>query len=136
MTCVPRLRVTAEPQAVNRIDRCLAELWSSHPQVPPRIRFRLGIAINEIVANIVEHATKGIGRTVDIQMWAVVRDSDIVVTFADDGIPAPDGLITRVMPHELDESGRGIPLARAALRKLEYRRNNELNFWILLSEPF
>lgn len=136
MTCVPCLRAIAEPHILNRIDRCLDELWSLHPGVPSTVRCRLRIANNEIVVNIVKHATKGIDRPVGIQMWVMVRDNDVVVTFEDDGIVAADGVIDREMPHELDESGRGIPLARATLSHLEYRRSHERNFWILVSEPF
>lgn len=134
--CVPSLRVVAEPQALNKICCGIDELWLSHCQVPPRIRFQVEIAVNEIAANIVKHATKGIDRPVDLRMRAIVGDNDVLVVFADDGIPAPNGLITREMPNELDESGRGIPLARSALHKLEYLRCDERNLWTLLSERF
>lgn len=133
---VPTLRVVAGPEALNQIDRFLDALWSSHPRVPPSTRFRLGIAVTEIATNVVKHATRGLARPVDLQMWAVVRADDVLVTLVDDGIPAPDGLLDREMPPELDECGRGVPLARATLRTLQYRRSDGLNVWTLVSEHF
>ncbi len=134
--CDPSLRAIAGPPALDQIDRLLEELLTLHPQIPPTIRFRLRIAVNEIAANIVKHATKGMDRLVNLQMWALVRDNDIVVAFTDDGIPVPDDLLSREMPHELEESGRGIPLARGVLSLLEYRRADGVNLWTLVSEPF
>lgn len=134
--CVPSLRVVAEPNVLVEIDNFLDALWAANPQVPPTTRFRLGIAVSEIAANVVVHATKGMDRPVDLRMWAVVRADDIVVTIADDGIPVSDGLLTREMPHELEERGRGIPLAYATLSALTYRRTNQLNVWTLVSERF
>jgi hypothetical protein len=40
------------------------------------------------------------------------------------------------MPHELDESGRGIPLARATLSLLDYQRIDGVNIWTLVSGRF
>ena len=41
------------------------------------------------------------------------------------------------MPDELAESGRGIPLAQAALDELSYRRDADANIWtlVLLRRP-
>ena len=90
--CDPSLRVIAGPPAIDQIDRLLDELFALHPHIPATIRFRLRLAV--------------------------------------------DDLLTREMPHELDESGRGIPLAREVLSLLEYRRTNGVNVWTLVSEPF
>ena len=134
--CAPTFRAIAGPWALDAIARYLDSFWISHSQVPPAVRIRLGIAVNEIAANIVKHATIGIERPVDLQIWAGVRDHDVLVTLADDGVAAPDGLLTRGMPHELDESGRGIPLARATLSLLDYQRIDGVNIWTLVSERF
>lgn len=56
MKCVPSLRLIARAPALAQIDRLFDDLWAAHPHVPPRIRFRIGIAVNEIAANIVRHA--------------------------------------------------------------------------------
>lgn len=134
--CIPALRTFATSGAVEQIDRWIDALWADHPVVPPVVRAHLGIAVAEIVANIVKHATKGLHRPVELMAWARVRDDDVVVVLTDDGIEAPDDLSSREMPHELDESGRGIPLARAALSVLEYRRADGANLWTLVSKRF
>jgi len=134
--CAPTFRAIAGPWALDAIARFLDSFWISHSQVPPAVRIRLGIAVNEIAANIVRHATIGIERPVELQIRAVVRDHDVLVTLADDGVAAPDGLLTRGMPHELDESGRGIPLARATLSLLDYQRIDGVNIWTLVSGRF
>ena len=134
--CVPTIRVVAAPGALDEIDRLLESIWSAHPAVPASVRIGLGIAVSEISTNIVKHATKGLERPVELQMWVLVRDGDVMVTFADDGIPAPAELLIREMPPELAEGGRGVPLARATLSLLEYRRIDGVNVWTLVSERF
>jgi serine/threonine-protein kinase RsbW len=134
--CDPALRTTATPDAVEEIDRWIDALWADNPAVPPVVRAHVSIAVTEIAANIVKHATRGLHRPVELKMWARVRDDDVIVVLADDGVEAPDDLPSREMPHELDESGRGIPLARAALSVLEYRRAHGGNLWTLVSKRF
>ena len=134
--CGRAVRSVAHPEAVDLIDRHLTALWAGNPDVPSRARAHVGIAVAEIAANIVKHATKGLDRPVELVMCAHVRGDAVIVTFADDGIAAPDDLPSREMPHELDECGRGIPLARAALSLLDYRRLDGVNHWTLVSERF
>lgn len=69
----------------------------------------LTLAVNEALANAVEHAYAGMKRhgEVDLQAQFDVRTGDLVVVIRDHGIwrpPEPD-------PHHL--RGRGIPLIRA-----------------------
>ena len=132
----PTLRTFAGTAALDQIEHVLGELWAQHPHVPHDVRVRLGIAVGEIAANIIEHATKGLDRLVELQMWAHVRDADVLVTFADDGIPTPIHLPRPEMPPELAESGRGLPLAHAVLNDLTYHRADEVNHWTLVSQPF
>lgn len=129
------LRTVAVPDALNEIERTLANVWSAHPHLPEAICMRIGIAVTEIAANIIEHATKGLDRHVHMQMKASVRKKNIVITLVDDGIPAP-ALDFTTMPGELAESGRGLALARTVLSRLDYRRYRELNYWTLVSDSF
>lgn len=92
---------------------------------------RLGIAVNEIAANIIEHATAAVGRLVRLQMWAHVRDNEVLIKLTDDGMPLSADLPSGDMPDELAERGRGLPLARAVLNRLNYHRADELNHWEL-----
>lgn len=127
----PTLRTVACPDALDQIEDVLAGLWTRHPHVPEDIRMRLGIAVNEIAANIIEHATAAVGRLVRLQMWAHVRDNEVLITLTDDGMPLSADLPSDDMPDELAERGRGLPLARAVLNRLNYHRADELNHWEL-----
>lgn len=133
-------RTFAVPDALEQIDQTLAALWTAHPHVPEVIRIRVGIAVTEVAANIIEHATKGLDRLVNVHVQAHVRDRDVMITFIDDGIPAATGYFTHMhafaMPDDFAESGRGLPLAQAALSELDYQRMDELNHWTLVSEAF
>ncbi len=134
------IRTFAIPDALEHVERAMTLLWAAHPHVPEVIRIRVGIAVTEVAANIVEHATKGLDRLVRMHVCACVRDSDVVVTFVDDGIPAPAVDLTRIdslaMPDDLAEAGRGLPLAQSALSRLKYQRVRELNRWTLVSHCF
>lgn len=127
----PTLRTVACPDALDQIEDALAGLWTRHPHVPEDIRMRLGIAVNEIAANIIEHATAAVGRLVRLQMWAHVRDNEVLIKLTDDGMPLSADLPSGDMPDELAERGRGLPLARAVLNRLNYHRADELNHWEL-----
>lgn len=133
----PTLRTVACPDALDQIEDALAGIWTRHPHVPEDVRIRLGIAVNEIAANIIEHATAAAGRLVRLQMWAHVRENDLLIKFTDDGIPMsadlPSGdMPAGGMPDELAERGRGLALARAVLNRLTYHRADDLNHWELL----
>lgn len=132
----PTLRTVASPDALDQIEGALAGLWTRHPHVPEDVRIRLGIAVSEIAANIIEHATAAVGRLVQLQMWAHVRENDLLIRFTDDGIPMsadlPSGdMPAGEMPDELAERGRGLALARAVLNRLTYHRVGDVNHWEL-----
>lgn len=128
----PTLRTVACPDALYQIEDALAGLWTRHPHVPEDVRMRLGIAVSEIAANIIEHATAAVGRLVRLQMWAHVRENDLLIKFTDDGIPMSADLPAGDMPDELAERGRGLALARAVLNRLTYHRVDDVNHWELV----
>jgi len=136
MDCAPILSTLAHPAALDQIEQTVADLWKSHTYVPDHIRLHLRIAITEIVANIVEHATKGLDRPVRLEMSAHVRTKQVHIQFTDDGIPNPVHPADVKMPAELAERGRGIPLAKAVLDQLSYDRAEERNQWTLDSHTF
>lgn len=136
MECAPILSTLARPAALSQIEQTIGDLWKSHTYVPDHIRIQLRIAITEIVANIVEHATKGLDRPVRLQMSAHVRPNQVRIQFTDDGIPNPVRPADVTLPAELAERGRGIPLAQAVLHQLSYERADERNRWTLVSHTF
>lgn len=134
--CASIFGATAEPGALGQIEDALSGLWARHAHVPDKIRIGLGIAVGEIAANIIKHATRGLDRPVTMQMSAHVRDNEVQINFTDDGIPAPAHASTPEMPDALSESGRGLALAHAVLNRLTYHRSEDANHWTLVSHSF
>ena len=93
----------------------------------------VGIAAAEIGANIVEHGASV--RPVHMRMDVRVSPSQVIVEFTDDGDPVHIDVNTVCMPDGLAERGRGLPLAKAVLDDLIYRRT-EANHWVLVSRRF
>ncbi len=127
------LEANAGPGVLTEIARVLDETWLAHPEVPEAIRMQVNIAAGEIGANIVEHAARG--RPVPIRMEVNVLVHEVEVTFTDGGVSAAIDLGSVSFPDELAERGRGLPLSKAALAELSYRRDSA-NHWRLVSKRF
>jgi len=123
------------PDTLQQIRETLASVWRAHADVPDRMRSSVEIATGEIAANIVEHAASD--RPVELRMEVLVLPSEVQVRFIDDGNAAfaPD-LDAVHLPHETAERGRGLAVAKAALRELSYQRDDRGNRWTLISERF
>ncbi len=136
MLANPRNRAleAAGPDFPGEIQRILDETWAQHPEVPDSVRIELGIAAAEVANNILDHA--GRGRDLHVKMELRVLSDEVRVDFFDDGLPAEVELEALAMPDVMAENGRGIPLARASLRELRYRRVDEVNHWTLVTRPF
>ena len=130
----PQAVVVSGSTAFDDVHATLEGCWSSHNQVPEHIRIQLGIAVGEIVANIVEHATQG--EPVLVQMSIEVLANEVHVSFTDDGIACPVDPEVAHMPGEFADRGRGIAMMRAVLSKLSYHRSDSHNHWRLISRSF
>ncbi len=112
----------------------LRHCWSANNHVPAHIRMQLGIAVAEMVANIVEHAAEG--ESVRVQMSIEVLADEVHVSFTDDGAPCPVDPSASQMPGEFATRGRGIAMMRAVLGTLSYHRSDTHNHWRLVSRRF
>ena len=129
------LRTAAGPAAFDETAAALDRQWSLHDEVPNNIRVQLGIAVAEVVANIVEHGSAGRHR-VYIEMQMSVERSRVVVALIDDGNESFIDMNSVGMPDFSAERGRGLAMTRAALDRLTYQRRNGSNYWLLASKPF
>jgi serine/threonine-protein kinase RsbW len=119
---------------LDQIGRTLERMWSRHPHVPEDVRTQLAIAVGEIAANIVEHASRA--RPVRLRMEVLVSPEQVHVAFLDDGPPASVDLAdVPDMPDHTAERGRGLAMAHAVLDRLWYQRSR-FNHWILVSNRF
>ena len=124
------LETAPGPRALDDIAAVLSRAWSDNPSVPLAVRTHMEIAVGEISANVLEHATPGWIR-LEVRVFA----DRIQVDLFDDGGPADVDLTAAVLPDAMAERGRGIALAKASLEQLSYRRDS-VNHWTLVSRRF
>ena len=121
------------PDALDKIHRCLDELWSAHPELSEVVRTRVSVAVAEIGANIIEYSRPGqpLRMQVRMQMKVQLLAHEVEIVFTDEGDPADVDLTTVTMPDAMAERGRGLALAKACLDRLTYRRDSIGNRWTL-----
>lgn len=117
------------PSTIGDLLCCLDGVWAVHPQIPGGVRLNMRTAVEEIGANIIEHAARDrpVRMTVQFRLspqWAEIK-------FIDDGESALVDLDAVTMPPPLALRGRGLAIAKAVLDGLSYRRSGGLNEWIL-----
>lgn len=136
MGWVPVLRTVAAPRVFEETETALERTWSMHEQVPCVTRTQIGIAVAEIVANIVEHG--GAGRQlVQIEMQIAIQPDHVLVMLIDDGNEAHVDFDSVGMPDDvLAERGRGLAMATLVLYRLTYQREAGANCWTMASHPF
>jgi serine/threonine-protein kinase RsbW len=92
-------------------------------------RYKVELAFEEIVANIVRYAAPPDGGVADIRVAVEAQDDALVVTFDDDGAPFdPRARPDPIPAGSLDEArigGLGIMLVRHAARAIDYLRTQD-----------
>ena len=122
--------ITPGPRALEDMAAALDRAWSQNPSVPDEVRTHVGIAVGEIAANILEHATPAWIR-IEVRVLA----DRIQVDLVDDGRPSDVDPASARLPDDFAERGRGLALAQAALEHLSYCRDS-VNHWVLISKRF
>ena len=134
LTQKPEVVMLTGAATIDDAHATLRHCWSAHNHVPGHIRMQLGIAVAELVANIVEHAAEG--ESVRVQMSIDVLADEVHISFTDDGAPCMVDPAASQMPGEFATRGRGIAMMRAVLGTLSYHRSDTHNHWRLISRHF
>jgi serine/threonine-protein kinase RsbW len=121
----------AQPETVERVHQLLSELLTAAP-VDDMDAMQFELALAEIAANIIEHATKADGGQVSLRVEVEVRPDSIYANLSDDGEQARVDLKSVELPDELSERGRGLAIALTVLDELSYRRAGNRNQWTLV----
>ncbi len=122
-----RIDGLAVPESLGLLHSLLEQVAADHPEVSPDDLMLLETAVIEIAGNVVEHGRPP-GEVRYAFTLAVLPDRlEAVLTDTGEEVPDPDD--ARPMPDDWEETGRGLPLARAALDELSYARGAEGNLW-------
>jgi len=122
---------------LRRFNRDMEEFCETHG-VPEELRFRVRLALDEVLVNIVRYAY-GDEENHEIHVLATWIDERMVIEVLDDGQPfdplksaAPD---VRESLEEREIGGLGIHLVRNMMDELSYRREIDSNILTLVARP-
>jgi serine/threonine-protein kinase RsbW len=88
------------------------------------LRHALVLATGEAVSNIVRHAHRDLPHA-ELTMHLQVSDSDIILTFLDEGAPFDIATVPQLPPGEVRIGGRGVYLLRALMDDVTCERRGE-----------
>ena len=104
-------------------------------QVNADPRFKVELAFEEVVANIIKHGRP----TEDVEVAIRFDDDEIVLTFEDDGVPFdPLSRPDPVAPSSIDEAvvgGLGLVLVKNMTTRLDYERTPRHRNLLTLALP-
>ena len=122
-------RMEEVPRLVERLD-----VFGQEAQLPDDVVFRLTVALDEVVTNIVRHAFDRQGGH-DILLGITVNERFVTAVVEDDGPPFD---LRTVAPADVDApiefrpiGGLGVHLVRSLTHGLEYRREGARNILTL-----
>ena len=120
-----RITGTATVEALERVHGLFASITEP---LSPTDHMLFETAVVEVIGNVIAH-----GRPrgeVRFDLMVEVRDHELVAVVNENGQDWPADMNT-VMPGESAESGRGLPLLRAVLDELKFRREGDWSVWTL-----
>lgn len=116
-----------EPECLNRISDELHQLWAEVGNVVELDRMMFEIAIVELAGNVVQHRRSADG--FECRVTIRVHPGSLEAVICDSGDLVAVDITDGVLPDDLAEQGRGLPMARAAVDELTYERVGERNRW-------
>ena len=125
-------RLLAPPDDVNAVHDFLQGIWIENPQVTLRDQHSFETAIIELTGNIILHSdgTPAVNCEISIEM----SSDQIDATVSDNGELVEMDIGKHLMPEELSESGRGIPLIKALLDEFSFESSENKNTWRLVKK--
>jgi serine/threonine-protein kinase RsbW len=120
----------AVPETLTALHALLARAAEEHPDVAQDDFDMLEIAVIEVAGNTVQHgaATGEVSYTFALE---VLPDRLVAVLTDSGNCPPADTATQADMPDANQESGRGIPVAHAALDEVRHERVDGKNRWHL-----
>lgn len=87
-------------------------------------------ALGEIGSNVLTHGRPP-GTETPVEYTLRLEGGTLVASLSDSGVPVHEHL-SREMPTQDSETGRGLAMARSLLDELGYERDGDLNRWRLV----
>ena len=112
----------------DRVLDALTALWASGPPLPAEDREAFALAVSEIAANIVEHASAR--EPIHVSLTLTMTEAMLEAVFTDTADPALIDLSAIQMPDWDAESGRGVAGALVTLDELVHETHDG-NTWRL-----
>jgi len=136
MRGVERLSVPGTPEGVRQALDAFERFGRSR-DLPPRGGWRVLVALDEILSNIVRHGLKGRGTPIDVTFSLVegtvsVEIVDSAEAFNPLCVPAPD---TSSPLDQRQPGGLGIALVQGLIDDTRYERRNERNHFVMTWRP-
>lgn len=125
-----RLQGLAVPDTLHLLHELLEQVGREHADVGSGDLSMIETAVIEIAGNLIEH-----GRPHGMVLYSFELDvlpDRLEGRLADTGQALPEGPEEAAMPSGLEEDGRGLPLAKAALDDLRYERHHDANTWTMV----
>ncbi len=131
-----RLVIPATHRHLNLVGAVVAELLAREEGLaePQIVSYNVQLALQEICANIVDHAYAGCGGQIEMVMAVLQTPWRLVIDLSDTGRPFnPETEVTPDLD-EVHEGGYGLFLARALLDEVSYRIHAGRNHWHLVKQ--
>lgn len=126
------MRLPAGPAALPVLLDAL-EAWLAATGLSDEARLDLALAVDEAVANILEHGYRG--GPGEVEVVAAADDAGVTITVADAGPPFdPLGVPPPALDGDLESrpaGGLGIHLIRSLTDSVEYRREGDRNVLVM-----
>jgi serine/threonine-protein kinase RsbW len=130
MTGEYSLEGLAVPETLDRLHALLEQVGQDHPALPADTLMMFETAVIEIAGNVVKHGRPQ-GKVLYTFRLRVLPDR-MESMLCDSGDAVAELPESGAMPDALQEQGRGLMLAEAALDELRYERVDGRNRWTMV----
>ena len=120
----------ANPDTLDLLHDLLDEVRAHHPELDEEDVSALETAIVEITGNLVRHSLQDPPPRYRLRLLVLGDRLQAELTHPDE-VTLPDPGSADPLASSLDESGRGLALAKALLHRLDYRFEEGRSVWLL-----
>ncbi|MEI7643164.1 MAG: ATP-binding protein [Chloroflexales bacterium] len=127
------LSIPAEHRYLNIIAACIGDLLAREEGLvePAITTYNIQLAVQEISANIVDHAYGAASGRIAITMQVLCQPHRMVIQLLDTGVAFNPASVATPDLDEIHEGGYGLFLARSLLDDLSYNTRPDGNIWRL-----